>query len=141
MSVGQLAARDLQRRLLGKTGQYVAPANFFVALSTTNPNEDGQGITEPTEPSYARASTDEADWTDPTLADPSVFNNSAIVDFGTAAEDWATGTDLAFFAIFRTLAGTVEADFLIGGALTVPKPVLTGDPATFPIGTLVHTMD
>lgn len=140
MSLGNLAARDLLRRVVGKTGEYVAPANMFVALSSTDPAEDGQSITEPSTGGYARQSTVEANWNDPTLADPSLMDNGAAITWLQATADYLAGVDLTHFALWRSLAGTTEADYVWGGPLTTAKPILDGDTGSFAIGDLNLTL-
>lgn len=62
-----------------------------LALSTTNPGEDGSGITEPVGGNYARA-----DIGDITLSGSSISNDDPIM-FPQSGSDWSTLTHVGVF--------------------------------------------
>lgn len=121
-------SRYAQRELLDHMNgaSFTAPTNRYVALFTAAAECAGTG--------YARKLCNS--WTVASDADPSVSENSAIIDFGTGNSDWGTITR---FAIYDALsAGNLLWDIT---ALTASKVINTGDPVTFPIGALDLTMD
>lgn len=141
MSFSNRTAQALLNALFGKTSNFGALASapdLYVGLSSTAPAEDGSNITEPSTGSYARVATDPADWNAATNADPSVVTNAEAVTFPTASGDWLTAADLTHFFI----ADAATSGNVIGsGALDDAKPVLNGDTATFPAGTLSASLD
>lgn len=106
----------------------------FIALSSTTPTEAGGNFTEPSGGSYARVSTAAADWAAATGTAPVTKATSTVKTFPTASADWVSGANLTHFGIFDALTvGNLET----WGALTVAKPVLNGDTASFASGALV----
>ena len=100
-------------------------ANLFFALSSTDPTEDGSGITEPSGGDYARKSMANNKTTWEAAAAGQIQNDIAIT-FVAASADWLAGADLAFWAIFDDLTA---GNMIAHGAITTPKPVLNGDTA------------
>jgi hypothetical protein len=127
--------------LFGKTSNFgalaTAPA-IYIGLSSTTPAEDGTGVTEPSTGAYARVLVAAANWAAATLADPSLLDNSAAITFPTATADWVAAANLTYMVAYD--AATV-GNFLGAGVLTVAKPVLNGDTASFAIGALDWTLD
>ena len=119
-------------------GAYTAPTNIFVALSSTTPTEAGGNITEPSGGSYARVSTAGTDWNAATVADPSLKDNLNAITFPAATADWVAGANLTYFVLFDASSA---GNALAFGALTVAKPVLNGDTASFAAGALDITLD
>jgi hypothetical protein len=114
-------------------GAYTPPTNWFIGLSSTTPTEAGGNFTEPSAGAYARISTAAADWAAATGTAPAVKSNGVAKSFPTATADWVAAANLTHFGLFiASTGGTVQ----IWGALTVPKPVLNGDTASFAIGAL-----
>jgi len=73
------------------------PTHIYVGLSTTDPLQDGSGITEPSTGGYARVICDS--WTvsgsitnQNSVADAAGVNaqNTSEIDFGTPSADWGT---------------------------------------------------
>lgn len=108
--------------------------SLWLALSSTEPQEDGSGITEPAAGSYARVETTNADWGAAVAGAPSTKANANALTFPQATADWLAGADVAFFALFD--AATV-GNPVWTGTITTPKPVLNGDTAEFAVGDLV----
>ena len=117
---------------------YTAPTNIFVALSSTTPAEDGTNFTEEVSGAYARVSTGASDWVAATSADPSLKDNANAITFPQATADWLSGANLTHFGLFDA---ATNGNLLAFGVLTVAKPVLDGDSASFPIGDLDITLD
>lgn len=109
-------------------------ATLYIALSTTTPTEAGGNFTEPSTGSYARVSTTGADWGAASGTAPAVKSNSATKTFPTATGDWSSAANMTHFGLYDApTAGNLVA----WGALTVAKPVLNGDTASFAAGALV----
>lgn len=96
------------------------PGNLSLALSTTTPNPDGTGVTEPTGGDYARVQTLPADWT----RTGNDMQNNGRLDFPEATDSWGTITHLV---IYDQAAGTVVAF----GALSASQSVSTGQQPYF----------
>jgi hypothetical protein len=123
-------SRYLQRELLDhvlKVGAFAVPTNIYVALFNAGPTEcAGTG--------YARELCN--GWNAATDADPSVSDNTGIIDFGNGAADWGT---LTHFAVYDALvAGNLLCDIT---ALAASKVINDGDPVSFPAGDLDISLD
>ena len=70
----------------------------------------------------------------PSSATPSVIANATIVDFGTASANWLSGANLTKFRMFDA---ATAGNLVFEANLTIAKPVMNGDPVSFPIGALV----
>jgi len=112
-------------------GTYTPPTNWFVALSTTTPAEDGTNFTEPSGNAYARVSTAAADWAAASGTAPATKANGVAITFPTASGSWGTITHFGMF--IASSGGTVQ----IWGALTVSKAVGSGDTPSFAISAFV----
>lgn len=106
---------------------------LHVGLSTTAPAGDGSGVTEPSGGGYARVATTAADWAPATGTAPAAKSNSVTLTFPQATADWADGALLTHFTLHDAATG---GNLVAFGALTTPKPVMSGDTASFPVGEL-----
>jgi hypothetical protein len=138
MSFSNYTAQALLNYMFGKTSAFDTQPDIYVGLSTTEPTEAGGNVTEPSSGGYARVAAPAADWGSATNADPSVIANADVVDFGTASGTWSSGSNMTHFVFFDASSG---GNVLGSGALTVPKPVINGDPVTFEIGALSLSLD
>lgn len=141
MSFANRTAKGLLDSLFGKTSVFGALASappIYVALSSTAPTETGTNVTEPSTGAYARVLVAAGSWNTGTSADPSVVTNSGVVTFPQATADWLTGTNLTHFVLFDALT---SGNYLAMGTLTVAKPVLNGDTASFAAGILSISLD
>jgi hypothetical protein len=129
MSKSDYAENKVNELLVGKTAFTLPTA--YVALFTVAPGESGGG-TEVTGGSYARKATAGADWN---ASSGGSISNATALSFATATASW--GTVVAFALFDAVTAGNM----LIFGSLTTSKPIGSGDTATFPIGSIVHTED
>lgn len=102
-----------------------------IGLSSTTPAEGGTNITEPSGGSYARATTVNGDWAAAVAGAPTTKANGTAIAFATATADWVSAANLTHWVLY---INNVARFF---GALTTPKPVLSGDTPSFPIGSLV----
>jgi len=117
-----------------------APATWFVALSTTAPNDDGTNFTEPVGGSYARVSKTNNTTNFPlavTTAGVTEKKNGTAITFPNPTADWGTILAVGFFT--ASSGGTVQHWLLlpVGGQL-----VKNGNtPVEFAINALVMTFD
>lgn len=110
---------------------YTPPATMYLGLSSTTPTEAGGNITEPSGGSYARVATTAADWSAASGTAPALKTTTATKTFPTATADWVAGANLVAVVLFdASSAGNAVA----WGPLTTPKPVLSGDTASFAPG-------
>ena len=119
------------------------PETLFIGLFSGTPTDDaGGGLTEVSTSGtgYARISTSASDW------DAAVANatgtatsktNGTAKTFGTASANWASSANITYFGLFNAVSAGLLRNF---GALTTPKPVLSGDTPSFAIGALVVQM-
>jgi hypothetical protein len=106
-------------------------ATLYVGLSSTTPTEAGGNLTEPATGSYARVATTATDWSAASGTAPAVKTNTATFTFPTATADWAAAANLTYFTLHNHITDTTSANFIAFGLLTVAKPVLNGDTASF----------
>lgn len=119
--------------IVGKT-TYALPTTY-IGLSSTTPAEDGTNVTEPAGGSYARVSTAGADWN---AASAGATSNANAITFAQATADWVAGANLTYLVAYDAVSA---GNPLFYGALTVAKPVLNGDTASFPAGDIDITLD
>lgn len=89
-------------------------SNAYIGLSTTTPNTDGTGVTEPASGGYSRVSATSGSFT---ASDGSV-KNTGYIYFPEATADWGTITHLC---IFDGSASTARLRYF--GKLTEQKAV------------------
>jgi len=131
----------LLNSLFGKTSNFGALATrptLYVGLFTAAPAEAGTGGTEATGTGYGRVTTAPTDWNTATEADPTHIENANAIDFGTAGGTWSGGVNMTHFGLWDA---ATTGNLLAFAALTVPKPVISGDPVSFAVGALVVTLD
>ncbi len=116
--------------LFGK-GNY-SPPTVFVGLSTSNPGEDGAGLSEPTGGNYARVPTAASDWN---IASNGTLTNAGLIAFDEATSSWGT---LTHFALFDAVSA---GHFVAYGSLATSKTIGNGDVARFNPGGLSITLD
>lgn len=110
-----------------------APATVYFALSTTDPGEDGSGITEPVGNGYARAAGTLAAATD--LAGGVSTQPSAEVSFPSPTASWGTITDVALYD------ASSGGNLLAYGTLTSPQAVGAGNSPRFGTADWVLTIN
>lgn len=114
-------------------GAYTPPTTMYIALSTTTPTEAAGNFTEPSSGSYARVSTTAADWSAASGTAPAVKTTTAVKTFPTATADWSSGSNMTYFGLYDA---STSGNLLAFGVLSVAKPVLNGDTASFAAGAL-----
>lgn len=121
--------------IMAGNGTTVSPTNWYLALYTAAPNEDGTGGTEVSTSStaYARQTLTSASWDDAAGAQPSTVKNVGSISFPQATASWGTVTHFGLCA-----SGTEgTADVKIWGALDTSKTVNNGDTVTFAADALI----
>jgi len=118
---------------------FTSPANLFVALYTATPTDAGGG-TELTIGSlgYTRVSVtnNATNFPASTGTSPTTKSNGTAITFAAnTTTDWGT---IAAVALFDAASA---GNMIAWTALTVPKPVMVGDTASFAIGALTFTLD
>lgn len=91
------------------------PAKYYLGLSTTAPDLDGQNVTEPaTDAGYARVELT-------TLSAPTdgLVTNQQAVNFEESTNNWGTVTHFVIFDAAEANTGNL----LMYGALTTPRTV------------------
>lgn len=133
MSFADFLENELLDHVWGNQA-YTAPTDIYVGLSTTTPNDDGTGITEPAGGAYARVqvTNNATNW--PAASGGAKANGTAI-QFPTATNSWGTVTH--FFCGDAASGGNI----LGTGALSASKTIDSGDTASFTIGELDITLD
>ena len=108
------------------------PPTIYVGLSTTDPTDDGSGLSEPGGSGYARVQTSAGDWS---AASAGALSNANAITFGQATGNWGTATHFALFD--AATAGNI----LTHGSLSQAKTIGSADTARFAAGDLVVALD
>jgi hypothetical protein len=132
-SFGDFLEDELLDHVFGNAA-YAAPATLYLALSTTDPTDDGSGITEPGGGSYARLGVANNATNFPAASGGSKSNGTDFT-FVTATASWGV---IAYMAIFDAGAG---GNMLAHASLTSSKTIDNGDTVIFETGNLTITLD
>ena len=118
------------------TRDFTSPTNIFVGLSSTDPTDDGSGITEVISANngYARISTGNANWS-PASGAVGTIQNSTELSYAQANSDW--GIQSFFFLSDQGSAG----NYLGHGTLTNSKDIQQGDTAKYSVQAITVTLD
>lgn len=113
--------------------QGYATSELWAGLSSADPLDDASGVSEPPGKGYARVKTNVADGTSWQISNGTgtTVNNSAIITFPTASDDWGIMTHFALFS-----GSTAGASILCHGALISSRDVQNGDTARFAVAAL-----
>lgn len=93
---------------------FTPPSNYYIALSKTQPNADGSGVTEPTGGNYARIGISK-NTTSFTASIEGVVKNKITLS---SPESTAVWGNLPYYAIYDSAIG---GNMLWGGALVNPR--------------------
>jgi hypothetical protein len=121
---------EILDHLFGK-GSY-APPTICLGLSTTDPGDNGAGLSEPSGNGYARVATSAADWNP---ASGGSLDNANTIEFAEATGNWGTVTH---FGLFDAASG---GNVLAHGTLSLSKTISNGDTARFVAGALDVSLD
>lgn len=115
---------------------YSSVVTVFVGLSSTDPTEDGTGITEVISANngYARVPTTDVNWT-AASGTTATLQNSTDIAFTTATSDW--GIQSFFFLADQGSDG----NYMAYATLTTSKDITEGDTAKFSAKQLTITLD
>jgi hypothetical protein len=116
---------------------YTAPATLYFGLSSTTPAEDGTNVTEPSSGSYARVAVTNNATNFPAATGGAKANGTAIT-WPQASGDWLAGADLTYVVVYDA---STSGNLLAFGALSVAKPVLSGDTASIGVGDFDVTLN
>ena len=120
----------------GKNATFAKPTAMYIGLSSTTPTKTGGNVTEPTGVgNYARIEVTSAQFD--SAADiggtTTGTSNNAEKAFAACNATWASGSNMTHLVMYNAITvGT----FIGFKALTVPKPVFTGDTFKIAIGDL-----
>jgi hypothetical protein len=115
-------------------------ATNYLGMSSTAPTEAATNIQEPSGGSYARVATTNADWSPASGTAPAVKTNTAVISFPPASADWVAQANLTYFVLYDHATLTGSGHEVAFGALTTPKPVLSGDTASFAASAVTFQM-
>lgn len=145
MAFTNYTAQALLNSLHQKTSNFGALATppggaggMWAALATAVADGEAGSFTEATGTGYARVQVAPADWNAATLADPSLIDNANPIAFPQAGGDWSGGANMTHVFLMDASTGGNAIEW---GALTTPKPVLSGDTFSFAAGDLDITLD
>lgn len=125
--------RKVIDKVFGAT-DFTPPATLYAAASTTTPNADGTGVTEPVGASYARVAVTNNTTNFPNAAgSPGSKTNGTAITFPAASGSWGTITHIAFY---DASSGGNPVGF---GALGTSKAVASADTLNIAIGALTIT--
>lgn len=113
---------------------FTAPANIYIALSTTAITDAGGNLTEPSGGNYSRKSVANNKTTWATSSGGSL-SNAIQIDFAQASASWGQVVD---FALMDASSG---GNMLAYGTLTTAKTIDNGDTASFAAGQLTLTLN
>lgn len=113
---------------------FAPPATLYFGVSTTTIADTGTGITEPTDPSYARVAVTNNLTNFPSTSNGTKKNGTAI-NFPQATTNWGVVT---YFFISDSLSG---GNILSSGALTNSKTVEISDILSIAVNSLTITLD
>lgn len=109
-----------------------APATYYLGLSSTEPQPDGTGITEPTASAYARVAitNDATHWPN---AAGRVKSNGLAITFPTpgttpVTDDWG---DVLYWVLWDHATLATSSHYRAGGALDSAGYVAAGDAAPY----------
>lgn len=135
MSFGDYWENKVLDHLLGAT-VYTAPATVYVGLSTTDPLDDGSGVTEPSGANgYSRVAVTNNPANFP-AALAGIKKNGVLLTFPqNTTADWGL---LPYVFITDSALG---GNMLASGLISPPKTIQTGDVAEFAINSLIFTLN
>lgn len=106
------------------------PANLYIGLSSTQPDNTGGNVTEPAGNNYSRVLSvnNSTNWP---AASGRVKSNGTDIIFPAATGDWGT---MGWFVIYDA---STAGNFVAYGDLTTPTDINVGAQGAFITGTLV----
>ncbi|MDR0957928.1 MAG: hypothetical protein LBM16_01800 [Clostridiales bacterium] len=103
--------KNLKRDIEFNISQHTFPSEYYLGFSTTAPAEDGTGVSEPTQLSYARKPI--GTWEAQT--EPGVAKNLNSIVFNETTGAWGTLTHLVIFDALT------EGNLLMSCELAIPR--------------------
>ena len=96
------------------------PSTYYIGLSTTTPSSDGAGVSEPSDPAYARVAL-----TSLTAPVGGVIRNDQVISFPDSTEDWGT---ITHFVLYDAQTG---GNLLIYNTVDKPRLIQADSQITF----------
>lgn len=96
------------------------PSTYYIGLSTTAPSLDGTGVSEPSDPAYARVAL-----TSLTAPVGGVIRNDQVISFPDSTEDWGT---ITHFVLYDAQTG---GNLLIYNTVDKPRLIQADSQITF----------
>jgi len=109
---------------------WTAPAQIWLGLSSTTPTKAGANVTEPSTGGYTRIQLTAAQMD---AAAASATSNNTEKAFPQASADYLAGADITALVLYSAVTG---GTYLGSKLIAVPKPVISGDTAKYPVGDL-----
>lgn len=124
---------------LFRTGSWTKPTVLAVALGTACSDSSFTELANTG--AYARVTVNPSDsnWAAPAGGNGTT-SNSVAATFAAASANWNGGSNLTHFALYDS-ATYGGGNLILCAALTTPKSVLSGDQASFPIGSITVQVD
>jgi hypothetical protein len=126
----EFLSQKLLNQIFGGTA-YTFPTTLYLALFSVTPTVSTTG-TEATGTSYARVAIvcNTTNW--PAISgSTTTISNGVAFTFPTAGGNWSSGSNMSGAGFFDASS---SGNLLYWGDLTVPKPVFSGDTASFAVG-------
>ena len=133
MSMSNYLENKVLDHLFGNTA-YTTPTTLYLGVSTTTVQEDGTGITEPTDAAYSRIAITNNTTNFPNASGGQKQNGTQL-EYSVATEAWGT---ITYYFISDAASG---GNILVYGALTVSKTISTGDQLILPVNGWTLTLD
>lgn len=92
--------------VFGSQASPTIPETYYLGLSSTTPNADGTGVTEPTGGGYGRATI-----TSFTVPTDGTVSNAESVDFPIATADW--GSPITHYVLYDAAGNVLLWDALV----------------------------
>lgn len=133
------ATQQILKNLTGKSSSINLASNCYVGLSSTAPQKNGTGVTEPSTGGYVRhllgttGTTAVQDMGEPTNG---AITNRREFHFNKATADW--GAQLTHFCIFDA---ETNGHLIAAGVLTTPITVAANTVAVIQTGELTITIE
>lgn len=119
--------------LFGKA-TWTPPTSFWVALSTSEPLDNGTNVSEPGS-NYARQETTASWWNTAVVNDQTTITNALEIAFPFASGGWGLVTHVALFD------ASTGGEMIASGPLVAPVNILNNYELKFPINNLTLQLD
>lgn len=141
MLYGRRMMQMMNRWVFGKTPALTGAGAYWLSLHVGDPGDDGQSNRDDLNwLGYERDQMSPGAWSNPTLADPSVVNNSVPVEWGPAIADWAALANFTHVGVWTDPVSHLEEHFVGRYVIGVPSNVPAGQTMTIDASTLISDL-